>query len=59
VEHEYQIAQAIEYYQKGLDFADALHYVANRQVNNFYTFDEKFVKKSQLLSLKVAVLNAR
>lgn len=56
VENEYQIAEAIEYYKKGLDFADALHYVANKQVDNFYTFDEKFVKKSQLLTLNVTGL---
>ena len=59
LENEYQIAQAIEYYQQGLDFADALHYVANKQIDNFYTFDEKFVKKSQLLSLKVTGLKAQ
>ena len=59
VDHQYQIVQAIEDYQKGLDFADALHYVANTQTDNFYTFDEKFVKKSQLLNLKVVGLKIR
>lgn len=59
VENEHQIAKAIKYYKHGLDFADALHYVANITVDNFYTFDEKFVKKSQRLSLKVTGLKAR
>jgi predicted nucleic-acid-binding protein len=56
VEDMYQIAEAIEYYKGGLDFADALHYVANKQIDTFYTFDEKFIKKSQSLYLKVSGL---
>jgi predicted nucleic-acid-binding protein len=41
-----QIALALEYYRQGMDFADALHSVAHSEIEQFYTFDKAFVKKS-------------
>ncbi len=55
VESACQVAQACELYSKGLDFADALHYCsANNSIENFYTFDEKFIKSGKLLNLKIS-----
>jgi len=55
VESAWQVAQACELYSKGLDFADALHYCsANNSIENFYTFDEKFIKSGKLLNLKIS-----
>ena len=42
-----QIALALEYYRQGMDFADALHLVANSEIKQFYTFDQVFVKKAE------------
>ena len=44
------ILQVIEYYEKELDFADAFHLASSHHCLEFYTFDEKFIKKSQDLS---------
>ena len=53
VENAWQVAEACELYGKGLDFADALHYVAKTDIEKFYTFDEKFIKNGRLLNLKI------
>lgn len=55
VENAWQVVQACELYSKGLDFADALHYCsANNSIENFYTFDQKFIKSGKLLNLKIS-----
>ena len=41
------IAQAIDWHNKGMDFADALHLVQSQKQECFYTFDKKFIKKSK------------
>ncbi|MDD5276585.1 MAG: hypothetical protein PHR16_10945 [Methylovulum sp.] len=53
IENAWQVAQACELYGKGLDFADALHYCANTDVEVFYTFDEKFIKNGKLANLNM------
>lgn len=44
------ILQVIEWHEKGIDFADAFHLASSNHCLEFYTFDEKFIKKSQNLS---------
>jgi predicted nucleic-acid-binding protein len=51
-----QIALALEYYRQGMDFADALHLVANSEVKQFYTFDNAFVKKAENVLPKVTLV---
>ena len=36
------VAQAIDWHQQGMDFADALHLASSQQLKKFYTFDKKF-----------------
>jgi predicted nucleic-acid-binding protein len=48
--NERLILQVIEWYANGLDFADAFHLASSHHCLEFYTFDEKFIKKSQDLS---------
>lgn len=48
--NQFIIAQAIDWHEKGLDFADAFHLALSQQVSTLKTFDEKFIKKSQNLS---------
>lgn len=43
------VAQAIQWHEMGLDFADALHLAQCQQYNQFFTFDEKFVNKAKKL----------
>lgn len=43
------ILQIIEWHENGLDFADAFHLASSNHCAEFYTFDEKFINKSQYL----------
>ena len=51
VTNEDLILQIIEWHEQGLDFADAFHLAASHHCLEFYTFDEKLIKKSQGLSI--------
>jgi predicted nucleic-acid-binding protein len=53
VEMPDQLKKAIDYYEKGLDFADALHLVSSPEGVSFYTFDITFIKRAR--SLKASV----
>lgn len=44
------IAQALEWFSNGLDFADALHLSKSQHLSHLYTFDKTFIKKSKRLS---------
>jgi predicted nucleic-acid-binding protein len=48
--HAGLIAQALEWHEKGLDFADALHLSLSQHHAAMKTFDEKFIKKAKKLS---------
>jgi len=40
------VAQALNWYESGLDFADALHLASGGDSNKFVTFDDKLRKKA-------------
>ncbi|WP_241993472.1 hypothetical protein [Trichormus variabilis] len=48
--NEKLILQVIEWHENGVDLADAFHLASSNHCLEFYTFDEKFIKKSQNLS---------
>lgn len=45
-----KIAQAIDWYEKGLDFADSLHLSLSEAHGEFKTFDGKFRKRAANLT---------
>ena len=45
VEQPTTIREAINWYEQGADFADALHVASNGTVDTFVTFDQKLAKK--------------
>jgi len=49
------VTQALGWYEKGLDFADALHLASSTKADRFATFDRDFVKKASKLD-SIAVL---
>ena len=51
--NETLILLILEWHENGLDFADAFHLASSNNCSEFYTFDEKFIKKSQSLSNSV------
>ncbi len=46
----FAIAQAIDWHEQGLDFADAFHLSLSQHLPSLKTFDEQFIKKSKQLS---------
>ena len=51
-----QLEKAIDYYEKGLDFADALHLSSSPEGVSFYTFDTAFIKRARSLKAPVKAL---
>ena len=56
VEDTEQVAFALQAFDDGLDFADALHLAASRQVATLYTFDKTFAKRARALGEPVVRL---
>jgi len=51
-----QLEKAIDYYEKGLDFADALHLSSSPEGVSFYTFDTALIKRARSLKAPVKAL---
>jgi predicted nucleic-acid-binding protein len=47
---ENRVAQAIDWHEQGVDFADALHLALSENQPRLVTFDEKFIKRATHLS---------
>jgi len=43
-------AQAVDWFEKGLDFSDALHLAQCQQFEKFYTFDKQLISKASALT---------
>lgn len=44
------VAQALSWYVKGMDFADALHLAGSGELSGFATFDRKFASSAEKFS---------
>ena len=49
VEDPGEVAQALDWLEQGMDFADALHLVRATRCDTFVTFDRKFAKCAKAL----------
>ncbi|MBI1821628.1 MAG: type II toxin-antitoxin system VapC family toxin [Nitrospirae bacterium] len=49
-EDELRVVQALEWYETGLDFADALHLASSGNASQLVTFDKEFAKKSKKIN---------
>ena len=47
------VLQVLDWYDEGIDFADALHYIRSAGLE-LKTFDRKFLNKGQRLHLKIS-----
>ena len=52
VENVGVVAQALDWHEQGMDFADALHLASSTKAIRFATFDEKLVRMAQTLQTK-------
>lgn len=55
-ERQADIQQALQYYQSGFDFADALHHAGTAGCKALATFDQKFKKLAAKAKLKPPVI---
>ncbi|TVS14162.1 MAG: type II toxin-antitoxin system VapC family toxin [Wenzhouxiangella sp.] len=46
VEDADAVALALEHFEAGLDFADALHWASSRRADRFVTFDKKLIRRA-------------
>jgi len=45
-----EVAEALDGFERGLDFADALHLASSRRAGRFATFDKKLIKRAEKLT---------
>lgn len=50
IEHAHLVNLAVQWHEQGLDFADALHLAQSQNCEAFYTFDDRFIKRSSGLA---------
>jgi predicted nucleic-acid-binding protein len=50
VEQQNEIVEALDGFERGLDFADALHLASSRRAGRFATFDKKLIKRAEKLT---------
>lgn len=46
---------ALDHYDQGLDFADALHLARSKRATAMMTFDQRLAKRAKMLALQPAV----
>ena len=51
IENPEQVAVAIEWYEAGCDFADALHLARSHHASSFATFDRRLAKRATALGM--------
>jgi predicted nucleic-acid-binding protein len=51
LEDRHAVLQALDFLDKGLDFADSLHMARSARATRFATFDQRLVKKAKALAL--------
>jgi predicted nucleic-acid-binding protein len=51
-----QLDKAIDLYERGFDFADALHLASSPEGASFYTFDTAFIRRARTLKISVKAL---
>lgn len=50
LEQQREVAEALDSFEQGLDFADALHLAGSRHAGRFATFDRKLIKRAEKLT---------
>ena len=58
IEQSSVIEQSLQWYEKGMDFADALHLACSLHADKFVSFDKKLIKKASELNIGLVMLEA-
>jgi len=56
IEQHSTIEKALQWYQQGMDFADALHLASSLHADKFASFDKKLLKKAISLDTGVEIV---
>lgn len=56
IEQSSTIEQSLQWYEKGMDFADALHLASSLHAEKFVSFDKKLIKKANELNIGLVLL---
>ena len=56
VEQSPAVEQSLLWYEKGMDFADALHLACSLHVDHFFSFDKKLIKKASQVKVGLTLL---
>ena len=56
VESPGEVAEALDWANRGLDFADALHLASSQSTQEFVSFDERFVKRARRAGIERVTL---
>jgi len=51
-----QLQRALQLYEQGLDFADALHMTTSGETSGFKTFDESLIERAQAAGVRSVAL---
>lgn len=57
LENPAELVMALDWFEQGLDFADALHLASSQRAGHFATFDMKFAKRAEGLT-DIAIVQA-
>ena len=57
IEQALTVERALQWYQQGMDFADALHLAGSINADKFASFDKKLLKKAIALKTGIEILD--
>lgn len=58
IENTSAIEQAMQWYEQGLDLADAMHLASSQHVDQFISFDKKLIKKARTIKIPMSLVEA-
>lgn len=59
IEDSFVVAQALTWFETGIDFADALHLASTPDASKFITFDKKLAKEAKQLKIPIVLLTTQ
>ncbi len=56
IEQSSAVERSLLWYEKGMDFADALHVACSLHTDHFFSFDKKLIKKASQVNVGLTLL---
>jgi predicted nucleic-acid-binding protein len=55
-ENDQHFATTLDWFEAGMDFADALHLIGSEELSGFATLDNRMVKKANIIGIEQSVV---